>query len=244
MTPGAQSRRAAWQAFNQRSLMARVDAVAELLRGPQSGTPGGARGEPVAPADDPGFPAAIDALAGLFGLSDFEQLIVALCAGLELDATIGPLCAAATGDPGRPYPTFGVALAVLPGAHWSALVPGGPLRRWRLVTCDLAAGLTAGRLSIDERVLHYLTGVEQLDERLGEVLLIVPAAGALPPSQRAAAEAAAQAWTRALEAGGGPIVRLCGPDPVANEAVAAEAAAMLGVTLHRIEPGRAPGHPG
>jgi hypothetical protein len=255
MTPGTESRRAAWQAFNQRSLMAKVDAVAELLRGlagPDGGNgrgaglaghaspESGASGASGASGGDPGFPAAIDALAGLFGLSAFEERIVVLCAGLELDATIGSLCAAAAGDPGRPYPTFGLALAVLPGAHWSALVPGGPLRRWRLVDTDLAAGLTTGRLSIDERVLHYLTGVEQLDERLGEVLLTVRGLGVLPPSQLAAAEAVARAWTRALEAGGGPIVRLCGEDPAANTAVAAEAAALLGVTLHRIEPGRLP----
>jgi hypothetical protein len=261
MTLGVESRRTSWQESNKRSLMAKVDAVAELLRGPADPAgahdPGGTPARPAVPGPvpwpgelepdtlgaDPGFPAAIDVLARSFGLSPFEEQILLMCAGLELDARIGPLCAAAAGDPARPYPTFGLALAALPDAHWSALVPGGPLRRWRLLEIDLARGLTAGRLSIDERVLHYLPGVDQFDERLGEVLLAVRAAGLLPPSQHAAADRAARAWARALEDRGRPVIQLCGEDSAANAAVAAEAAAMLGMTLYRLEPVRLPGAP-
>jgi hypothetical protein len=264
MTPSAESLRTSWQASNQRTLMAKVDAVADLLRGlagrdeREDPDPGGAPArrrpgtdpvtgpgsvEPDPPGTEPRFPAAIDVLARSFGLSLFEERIVVLCAGLELDAQVGPLCAAAAADPARPYPTFGLALAAFPGAHWSALVPGGSLRRWRLVGLDLSRGLTTGRLSIDERVLHYLTGVEQLDERLTEVLIAVGAGDVLPPSQHAAAEAAAGAWTRALEERGGPLIQLCGEDPAANIAVAAEAAAVLGVALYRLEPERLPVSP-
>jgi hypothetical protein len=264
MTLSAESLRTSWQASNQRSLMAKVDAIAELLRGlaglgggqdPDPGSAPARRRNGTNPVTAPGsmephppdteacLPAAIDVLTRSFGLSPFEERIVVICAGLELDARIGPLCAAAAADPARPYPTFGLALAALPGAHWSALVPGGPLRRWRLVEVDLSRGLTTGRLSIDERVLHYLTGVEQLDERLSEVLIAVRAGDILPPSQHAAAEAAAGAWTRALEERGGSLIQLCGEDPAANIAVAAEAAAVLGVVLYRLEPERLPASP-
>ena len=50
--------------------------------------------------------------------------MVLLCAGIELDSTVAPLCAAAQGDPARAYPTFSLALAALPEAHWSALLAG------------------------------------------------------------------------------------------------------------------------
>ena len=89
-----------------------------------------------------------------------------LCAGVELDATFAAACAAAQGDPRRTQPTFGLALAALPDAHWSALTPDGPLRRWRLVEPAPGEALTTGPLRIDERVLHYLAGVPTLDERL------------------------------------------------------------------------------
>ena len=37
------------------------------------------------------------------------------------------------GDGACPIRPFGLALAVLDGAHWSALSPTAPLRRWRLI---------------------------------------------------------------------------------------------------------------
>src|SRR5262249_61081118 len=72
---------------------------------------------------------------------------------------------AAQGRPDLHDPTFALALAALPGAHWSALAPGAPLRGWRLVELR-GAGLTSAPLRLDERILHFLTGINQLDERL------------------------------------------------------------------------------
>src|SRR5690349_6391922 len=53
-------------------------------------------------------------LAYAFGLRAFETDVLLLCAGVELDASIGAACALAQGDPLRPYPTFDLALAALP----------------------------------------------------------------------------------------------------------------------------------
>ena len=64
---------------------------------------------------------ALESVVAGFGLSDFERDILLLCAGIELDARFPALCAAAQADAGRPYPSFGLALAALAGAHWSAL---------------------------------------------------------------------------------------------------------------------------
>jgi hypothetical protein len=71
-------------------------------------------------------PPALDSLCQLFDLSPFERDILLLCAGVELEATFAPLCAAAQGDPQRDYPTFSLALAALPGAHGA---PSHPRRR-------------------------------------------------------------------------------------------------------------------
>lgn len=78
-------------------------------------------------------PAALDHLSERFALSRFERDIVLLAAGVEMDMQLARRCREATGSP---FPTFGLALAVLPEAHWSALAPLSPLRRWRLVEVD------------------------------------------------------------------------------------------------------------
>ena len=45
--------------------------------------------------------------------------------------------------------------------------PPSPLRHWRLVEVGNIATLTSSPLRIDERVLHYLTGLSYLDEFTG-----------------------------------------------------------------------------
>ena len=73
-------------------------------------------------------PSALDTLSMAFALSPFERDVLLMCAGMELDAGFAALCAAAQGDARRAYPTFSLALASLPEAHWSAITPAGPLR--------------------------------------------------------------------------------------------------------------------
>ncbi|MDD3872955.1 MAG: hypothetical protein PHE01_01785 [Methanosarcina sp.] len=113
-------------------------------------------------------PAAIETLCSMFGLSPFERDILLLCAGIELDSSFAYLCAEAQGDASRKYPTFSLALAALTEPHWSALTPAAPLRRWNLIEIKpgISNSLISGQLQIDERILHYLTGVHYLDERL------------------------------------------------------------------------------
>ena len=169
---------------------------------------------------------AVDALAAIFGLSAFERDVLLLCAGVELDSEIAEACATANGDGARRFATFGLALAVLDGAHWSALAPGSPLRRWQLVELT-DPSVTAGALRVDERILHHLTGVDYLDPRLDGIL----EAGAVAPlaaSQVAVARRAAEL----LDAADPPArAALCGGDPSARRAVAADAARRLGLGI-------------
>jgi hypothetical protein len=236
-----------WVASNQADLATALAEVKGALRrhvdqGAASGS------EAVTSAGDPepatgapttsGGPTAIDALCRALGLSRFERGIVLLCAGIELDSTFAPLCAAAQGDPRRGYPTFSLALAALPEAHWSALTPEAPLRRWRLINLGTGSVLTSIPLRIDERVLHFLTGISQLDERLSAMLdatTPVPMTD-LAPSHAALANALLDAWratdgARAQAAGHNldtqlPVaVQVCGTDPMESRAIAAAAAA-------------------
>ena len=207
---------------NRRWLAAALAELGERLGGEAADRPVD-RALAAAGAALPG-PPALDVLAETFGLSAFERGLVLLAAGPELDADFARRCTAAGGAAdGRP--TFSLALAALPGAHWSALSPGAPLRWWRLVEPVGDGPLTARPLAVDERVLHFLAGVQHLDERLAG--LVEPFAGAPEaiPSQRALAGRIAALWE--ADGGGTPGVDLHG-DPRAATAVAAALAEALG----------------
>jgi hypothetical protein len=180
-------------------------------------------------------PPAIDRLQSLFELSAFERDLLLLCAGVEMDDQIGQLCA----QGGRgPWASFGMALAILPQAHWSALTPVRPLRRRRLVALDSRDGLVGARLRIDERVLHYLAGINYLDTSLQAVLRQHPPAQAMSDVHREAVDsmvgALHGAWARQ------PLFLLHGDDTDAQGDIAAACAAELGLVLHSIRAEDAP----
>ncbi len=176
-------------------------------------------------------PAALDQVTAIFGLSDFERDILTLCAGVELDSAVGPLCATLSGDPRATYPTFSLALAVLPGAHWSALSPTAPLRRWRLIEVTPGDSLTASPLRIDERILHYLAGTPHMDERLAGFVTPVRPPDSLPDSHRALADRVAAVWAGATSSSALPAIQLAGAETAAKRPVAAAACTRLGLGL-------------
>ncbi len=176
---------------------------------------------------------ALETLCTAFRLSPFERDLLALCAGVELDSSIAALCAEAQGDPQRVSPTFSLALAALPGAHWSALAPDAPLRYWRLIEPATGGLLTRAPLRIDERVLHYLTGIACIDERLRVLVTPIHAAVSLLPSHQALAERIAEVWRRA-RSGVLPIIQVCGDDRATRQAVAAAAGAAVGLTVYAL----------
>ncbi len=181
-------------------------------------------------------PFPLDMLCTTFNLSPFERDILLLCAGMELDCTFPQACADAQGDPSRAYPTFSLALAALPDAHWSAITPDAPLRRWRLIEVGDGSGLTTSMLRIDERVLHYLAGVHHLDERLmGMVeplrMLEYPD---LVPSHIALVERLVRVWQQAEARSALPVVQLCGSETAGKREIAAAACVALGLNLNEI----------
>src|SRR5688500_14227740 len=148
-----------WIESNQRYLMAAVGAVRDALRrqvAREAGGSGLSRSDSGSSEKTTlwaaGPPPALDAVVTAFGRSPFERDVLVLCAAIDLDASFATLCAEAQGDPRRGYPTFSLALAALPHAHWSALAPDAPLRYWRMIELGGGDSLTSCPLRIDERI--------------------------------------------------------------------------------------------
>ncbi|MEW6732883.1 MAG: ATP-binding protein [Acidobacteriota bacterium] len=229
-----------WHEANQRYLMARLFAmretlnrhIARLQQAPEKSSDGVV--EKMLQETMLALPgsSSLDTLRTAFGLSNFELEVILLCAGVELDSTFAQLCAVAQGESQRTLPTFGLALAVLPEAHWSALIPTAPLRRWRLVEVGTGDTLTNSQLRIDERILHYLTGISYLDIRLQGLIERVIHPTSLPLSHRELAQKVVDCWSRSMEAPGWPVIHLCGDEQVGKQAMAAFACATLGLQLH------------
>jgi hypothetical protein len=176
-------------------------------------------------------PATLERISRAFQLSTFEEMLLLLCAAVELDATFGPLCASAQADPNRTQPTFGLALAALPNPHWSAVTPVAPLRRWHLLELSSSGGLVNGTLRIDERILHYVAGVDCPDERISALVDPPVEPGPLVPSHHELAHRLSAAWAHSTQESGLPVAQLCGEDAEAKRQIALVAVGDLGLSL-------------
>lgn len=219
-----------WQKVNQQSLMTALGQVRQLLeqKAGQTNSPK----TPPSVVEELSETSAVEQLCRTFGLSTFEKDLLLLCAGMELDASFASLCALAQSDPQKAYPTFSLALSVLNAPHWSALTPTAPLRRWRLIEVGGGAALTHSPLRIDERILHYLAGVQHLDERLAAMIEPLQESSQLVPSHRQLAEQLAETLSQAAGSELLPAVQLCGEDVASKRAIAAAACDNLGLSLH------------
>jgi ATP-dependent 26S proteasome regulatory subunit len=208
-----------WQEFNQHSLVREFAALRCRLEGKPPETDEWAIG--ATEAQETHQETAIDRLSAIFELSGFERDLLLLAAGVEMDSDLADRCAELTGRAGvsaqRGVVTFSLAISILSAPHWSALSASAPLRRFRLLTIEPDRGLTSAGLRIDERVLHYLAGANQLDPRLEGMLF--PKA---PPEWMDAEHfrLAAEELTNYDGRGEAPVFHLCGDDPLGQESVA------------------------
>jgi hypothetical protein len=111
------------------------------------------------------------------------------------------------------------------------------LRRWRLIELGAGEAITTSALKIDERILHYLTGLSYLDERLSGLFKPVTFSGKLPPSQQFIADRLAELWR---ESAAGSVVQLFGNDEAARRAIPAVVCATFGVPLYLIRASEIP----
>lgn len=175
-------------------------------------------------------PAAIDVLAETFELSAFERDVLLLCAGAEMDGRLAARLAT-TSTSARGRVSFGLALGALDDPHWSAITPVRPLRRWRLVEVDDSAGLVCGALRIDERVLHYLAGVNYLDARVRSFVRPALGVSVMPDSRRALVDAIRVAFETA-DTKAVPLIMLTGDDASGQADLAFAVSASLGLELY------------
>lgn len=190
-------------------------------------------------ADDMPSPSALDILCDSFGLSPFERDILLLCAGVEMDTEFFSLCSALQGDRVT-YPTFSLAMAGLPDPHWSAILPGAPLRYWRLIEVGNGSSLVTSHLRIDERILHYLAGLHCIDERLVSLTVPVKSNICISPSHVKIAQKIALAWTNTSRQ---PVIQLCGSETQEKKNVAGVASEYMGSLLRTVPASFIPDRP-
>lgn len=232
-----------WHEGNQNFLIGELAALRRALEKDRDAN-GDGNSAPSSINDQPQLepPPALNRLCRAFGLSRFERAILLLCAGAELDSSFARAVTAAQSDTRQSFPTFGLAMAALPEPHWSALSPAAPLRRWRLIEVNSAESLTAGRIRIDERVLHYLVGVSHMDDRLSGLVEMVPSPGELPLSQQGQVDRIVRLWSSATDSVL-PAVQLCGDEAHSKRDVAAGACGALSLDLYAIHAHALPAHP-
>jgi ATP-dependent 26S proteasome regulatory subunit len=229
-----------WLEANQYYLAAEVARIRQrLTRAAEENSEAGDQHDPTTKTFDLTPPPALETLCAAFKLSSFESDVLLLVAALELDPQISGLCARAHGDSARSFPTFGLALATLDEPHWSALSPAAPLRFWRLIEIHQvgAQPLTTCRLSINERVLHYLVGVNYLDDQLSALIRPLRVMAASDAAHLASVHKLEATLREALEP---PAIQFCGDDMHAKRAIVAATCAALGVACFEIGASDAP----
>jgi hypothetical protein len=183
-------------------------------------------------------PPALLMLAERLGLSEFERDTLLLCAAAEIDPGIAALFAQIQGQASRGAPTFALALHALDDPSWDALSPHRPLRYARLIELSPGAStpVTTTPLRADERIVHYLKGLNVLDERLAA--LLTPADDGTEPPLAPTQIAVADAIIAQLHAAGAmaqvPLVQLVGDDRGSNVDVARRVCRQLNRHLYRL----------
>jgi len=223
-----------WQDGNQQGLCRELERVYVALARFASG-------DGPAPASAANEAEGLAHVVRIFRLSPFERDILLLCAGVEFESRFGDACAEAQKDSRLTAPTFSLALGALAEAHWSAVNRDGPLRYWKLIEVG-PGGPLRGALRIDERILHFLAGVECFDERLDAYIRLPRDPAPVASAHAACARRAADYWTSAgakLE----PVVLTArrGPDLAG---IACEICRLLGRRRFAVRASEIPHHAG
>ncbi|MBE9067000.1 ATP-binding protein, partial [Leptolyngbya cf. ectocarpi LEGE 11479] len=232
MTAALQQSRQSWHSANQQFLTQALAQVRQALL-KHSGTKSDLA-EPDLETIDGGYteqPFALELLSRCFGLTEFEKNVLLLCAGMELDGQWSNLCQAAGGSA---YPTLGLALSLFENATWGALTPSAALRRYQLIEIGAGNALTASPLRTDERVLHYLTGVQYLDQRLQPLMRSVQASSPLVPSHQSLIDKIEHAWTQSLANSLLPVIQLIGEAGASLRTVALATCRRLSLELQEL----------
>ncbi|MDZ8140712.1 MAG: ATP-binding protein [Nostoc sp. DedQUE04] len=184
-------------------------------------------------------PPALMLLSHKLGLSRFEQQVLLLCVAMELDPGIARLCAKAQDNPHQPYPTFALALSLFDEPAWNALSWESPLRYWRLIEIHQSGvqALTSSALRADERIVHYIKGLNILDDRLASLLMPLAAEELevkLPHSQQTVVESIIQQLTQTGRGQPLPVIQLVGADSQSKQLIAQQVVAEMDRYIYRL----------
>lgn len=177
-----------WSEYNQRFLVHEFARLKQMLTGPDHAPHHSESPKHCTKQDHETCPAAIDTICQAFALSPFERDVLLLCAGVQMDNQLAQLCAVHQENAQKNWPTLELAFNRLNDAHWSAITPEAPLRRYQLIHLEDSGRLLSARLRIDERVLHYLGGINYLEPRLKGLLQWIRQPRLIAPSQMMIAE--------------------------------------------------------
>jgi AAA+ superfamily predicted ATPase len=239
-----------WIEKNQKYLAQSIDQVKALLErylqlqtGQKTTQDNSRETEGFVPEwDDPYHPPSLESLCNLFGLTPFERSLLLLCAGIEV-ADMGRLLSREQGGlHNAAYPTFSLALAILPQPHWSALTPASPLRQFRLIELlhdGTPIPLVSSPLRIEERVLHYLTGISYLEPSLrGLIRAVRDVWGSIPlvPSHQRLAEEILASFDVYSDnkRSSKPAIQLLGTDAESKVMIAHNVCKALGMNLYQL----------
>jgi ATP-dependent 26S proteasome regulatory subunit len=166
------------------------------------------------------LPLAFEQMVDAFALSTFEKTLIVLCAAWELDQDVPELCMRIRGEE-TPlnYPTFGLALQILPDAGIRCLDPNSPLIRWQLIEME-SGPLLSSFLTLNRWVLYYLLGHDYTDPRFASSLQpkwVNIDQSFVPKTYDAIAE---QLWNQWADSQTPPVTQLCGNDRFAQQMIA------------------------
>jgi hypothetical protein len=200
----------------------------------------------LAPLGDrrPPGPSGFDLVSRLFGLSAFEEDVLALALSSEVDTAFPNLIAAVHGNASAPYPTPHLALDIFAGSFADRLVarrsflPGSALMRFRLIRLDDPglAGATPGDaiLRLEPRVADLLLGVNRLDETIRQLIERVDP-GPLASAHRDQVDSLAADLRGILSSHPRPVLNLVGDAGSGRHVFAQAVCATLGLELYELD---------
>ena len=199
---------------------------------------------------------ALEIVARLFHLGQFERDVLLLCLAPEIDPSFERLYAYLQDDANRKYPTANLAVQVLGDLYfgdavtareqiWTLFAPEAPLCRFRLLRSEWTSGGSWANepLRLDRRIGSYLLGINFLDEQVAAFLRSVEDVAPLSSAQTEIVERLERRLRTWSDRDRVPAVNLVSREQGCSKAITRHLCARIGVALYTLDPSRLPSLP-